>query len=149
MIDIELTNRLKNIVKSWQELYPNGKIILFDENSIDELLIAVYSNNTIYLLGESFPTILYAPKIVFSMITPAHLHIEDILMKHNNVGNGTIAMNALLLFAQQNNIQLITGNLSTVDEDHKARRDHFYKKFGFDVTDTYIRKSLIPTKKAN
>jgi len=99
-------------------------------------------NNTLYLVGEPYPTIMYAPKILFRFISPTHLHIDDILMKHNNVGNGSVAMRALLDFAKRQRIQTITGALSSVDSDHQARRDHFYKKHGFSISQNAILKKL-------
>lgn len=61
------------------------------------------------------------------------LHIDDVLMKHNSVGNGTIAMHALLQYAYFEGVDIITGCLSDVDADHQDRRNAYYKKFGFTV----------------
>jgi hypothetical protein len=133
---------LEKIIKDWIELYPEGKILKYGTNALDETLVAVYSNSVVYLLGRSYPTIMYAPKIILSRVDEQHWHIEDILMKHNDIGNGSFAMTALLEYAADNNIKLITGHLSPVDNDHKSRRDHYYKKFGFIVTENSIRKEL-------
>lgn len=54
-------------------------------------------------------------------------------MEDNNIGNGTIAMKALIKYATKNNIKWIEGYLSSVDNDHADRRNHYYKKFGFKI----------------
>ena len=133
---------LNRILNNWKEMYPEGKVLKYGKNALDDSLIAVYSNNSIYLLGESYPTIMYAPKIIISRPEPNHIHIEDILMKHNNIGNGTFAMLALFEYAKSEGVNLITGYLSPVDNDHKQRRDHYYNKLGFVVTETNITKVL-------
>jgi hypothetical protein len=63
-------------------------------------------------------------------------------MKNNSIGNGSIAMMALLLYAQKHCVKTITGSLSSVDDDHKVRRDNYYRKFGFNVTRCRIEKNL-------
>ena len=129
---------MQEILNNWKEMYPKGKILKYGKNALDDSLVAVYSNNSIYLLGKSYPTIMYAPKILLSRPDKHHIHVEDILMKHNNIGNGTFAMLALFEYAKAEGVTLITGDLSPVDNDHKQRRDHYYKKLGFDVTETYV-----------
>lgn len=42
-------------------------------------------------------------------------------------------MEKLLEYTKENNFQIIYGNLSLNDIDHKDRLLHFYKKIGFDV----------------
>jgi hypothetical protein len=61
------------------------------------------------------------------------LVINDINMRRNNAGYGSIAMEALLDYAKEQNYHKITGWLSSVDQGHFDRLEHFYKKFGFDV----------------
>lgn len=121
------------IVDNWLQDYQDGVFLLCETNNIDDCVVALYHYNAIYLLGETYQTVMYAPKILFHMIDAHHLHIDDILMKHNNVGNGSIAMRSLFIYAKMNNVNCITGTLSKIDDDHKSRRDHYYKKFGFDV----------------
>lgn len=132
---------LKKIADEWIESHKDGEILLFCQNSLDEEVVAVYSNNTIYLLGRSYPTVLFAPKMLLSL-TAEGIKIEDVLCKQNNIGNGSILMKALFEYCKRHKITLITGYLSSVDNDHKARRDHYYSKFGFIVTEHSITKEL-------
>ena len=71
-----------------------------------------------------------------------YVHIIDILMEDNNIGNGTVAMKALLKYAKKINAKWIDGGLSSVDNDHADRRNHFYEKFGFVIKDSQIRLDL-------
>ena len=45
---------------------------------------------------------------------------------------------AILPYAKECGVEMITGHLSAVDNDHKERRDHYYEKFGFDVKEKNI-----------
>jgi hypothetical protein len=129
-------------VFQWLADYDDGSYLGCYSNKIGDVVVALYHNNTIYLLGEAYRTIMYAPKLMFRYIQIDHIHIEDVLVKHNNIGNGSIIMNSLILYANKCGIKKITGSLSSVDDDHKARRDNYYKKFGFDVKDTIVVKSM-------
>lgn len=111
-------------------------------NKVNDFVIVAMKNNAIYLFGCPYKTIMYAPKLMFHLIGQNHIHIDDILVRHKNVGNGSIMMKSLLKFAKTHNISLITGDLSSIDDDHKARRNHYYEKFGFQVKSTYITKNL-------
>ncbi|MHC6179341.1 GNAT family N-acetyltransferase [Clostridium sp. JNZ X4-2] len=62
-----------------------------------------------------------------------YIKIDDILMEHNNIGNGTIAMKYFLQVAKELGVDKITGWLSDTDKDHWDRSVHFYEKFGFKV----------------
>ena len=111
-------------------------------NKLDDVILCFEKNKSIYLVNVSYSTIMYAPKIMFRYKSNNHLHIDDILMKTNNIGNGSIAMTALIKYAKLNNVDIITGDLSTIDSDHKERRDHYYDKFDFENHETYVIKHL-------
>lgn len=132
---------LDDITKDWIDFHQDGEILLKCKNSLDDELVSVYSNNTIYLLGRRYPTVLFAPKMLLSQ-APGEVKIEDVLCKQNNIGNGSILMLSLFEFCKRHNIRKITGYLSSVDDDHKERRDHYYKKFGFVVTEHSISKEI-------
>lgn len=132
---------LKRLTDNWLESHEDGEILLKCQNTLDDEVIAVYSNNTIYLLGRTYPTILFAPKMLLSQQEQC-IKIEDVLCKQNNIGNGSILMLSLFEYCKRHQITTITGYLSSVDNDHKARRDHYYNKFGFIVTDHSILKEL-------
>ena len=55
--------------------------------------------------------------------------------KNINKGYGSALMEELLNYAGRNGIRRITGNLSKHDRGHKERLHHFYRKFGFTVTE--------------
>lgn len=136
---------LDRIAKEWLDNHQDGEILLKCKNTLDDEVVSVYSNNTIYLLGPTYPTILFAPKMLLST-TPIGIKIEDVLCKQNNSGNGSILMLSLFEFCKRHNINRITGYLSDVDSDHKSRRDHYYKKFGFTVTEHSISKEVVYEK---
>ena len=46
------------------------------------------------------------------------------------------------MYACQNEIHTIIGNLSVVDKEHKERLHAFYKKHGFEVIEYDIPKGL-------
>lgn len=52
-----------------------------------------------------------------------------------NKGYGSRLMEELLEYAKDNNFVGIEGNLSKEDLDHKDRLHHFYRKFGFIITE--------------
>lgn len=52
-----------------------------------------------------------------------------------NKGYGSLMMEKLLHYAEENDFDYIYGNLSKVDLDHKERLHHFYRKFGFIISE--------------
>ena len=109
----------------WEENY--GDVVFIDllPNKLDEYLLCIYHYKTIYLIGPSYPTTLYAPKLMFQMKSPDHLHIDDVLMKTNDIGNGSVALKSLIQYSKLINVSLITGYLSSVDDDHKKSSKSF------------------------
>lgn len=127
-----------SLINEWFENYCDAEYLSCEVNKCGHVVVALYHNKAIYLLGENYKTIMYAPKIVFGVFDNGHLHIDDVLMKTDNVGNGSIAMRALLKYSKWHNIKKITGFLSSVDDNHKARRNHYYEKFGFSICESKI-----------
>ncbi|MCL2574312.1 MAG: GNAT family N-acetyltransferase [Defluviitaleaceae bacterium] len=64
-------------------------------------------------------------------------HIRGFFVHTPNAGFGTILMDELIQYAKKHNSTKITGRLSSVDEkfENTDRRNHFYKKFGFEFLD--------------
>lgn len=60
--------------------------------------------------------------------------IHDSKRKYNK-GYGSAMMTKLIEYVTENDYSRIYGNLSDVDIDHKDRLYHFYKKFGFAITE--------------
>lgn len=132
--------------EQWAKQYPGIIFMKRCENGVGELLtpavIGDKINKTVYLIGSCYTTIMYAPRLMFHMVSPDHIHIDDIMVKHYNQGNGTIAMKALFDFARKNGVKKITGSLSEIDNGHAARRNHFYEKLGFKVMPDRVEKKL-------
>ena len=127
-----------SLIEEWFENYCDVEYLSCEVNKCGNVVVALYHNKAIYLLGECYRTIMYAPKIMFSIFENRRLHIDDVLMKTDNVGNGSIAMRALLKYSKNHNVKKITGYLSTADNSHKARRNHYYEKFGFSVYESNV-----------
>lgn len=63
----------------------------------------------------------------------------------SNKGYGSILMKSLIKYAKLNDFNEIYGKLSPVDndsEEHIKRRNHFYKKFGFEINNNNIKLIL-------
>lgn len=59
--------------------------------------------------------------------------IGDIESRIENKGYGSLMMQAIIKLARILKVVIITGNLSTVDDDHFDKLKHFYEKYGFNV----------------
>lgn len=90
------------------------------------LMIKLYRNNIrearIQCVIESDSTILIGDII------------HDNKRKYNK-GYGSAMMTKLIEYATENDYSRIYGSLSVVDISHKDRLYHFYKKFGFEITE--------------
>lgn len=78
-------------------------------------------------------------KFMGQMICEIHkesksIKICDIRSEKKNKGYGSLMMQKLIEFANQNDFIYIDGWLSRVHFDHKERLLHFYQKFGFEIT---------------
>ena len=130
-------------------LFPNAEIIGLDKNNNNEELIVVKDNDAIYLFGERYQGIGGLPRIFFEIKTEKiddleqkYIHIIDVLMVNDNIGNGSVAMKALIKYAKRINAKWIDGRFSSVDNDHADRRNHYYKKFGFNINGSQIHLDL-------
>ena len=130
------SERRYGFIKRIFNLFPNAEIVGLDRNKNNEELVVVINGNTIYLFGERYQDRMGLPKIFFDIkkeehdfgFEEKHIYIIDVLMQDNGIGNGTIAMNALINYAKKIGAKYISGTLSSVDDDHADRRNHFYKK---------------------
>lgn len=90
------------------------------------LMIKLYRNHTrearIQCVIESDSTILIGDII------------HDSQRKYNK-GYGSAMMIKLIEYAKENGYSRLYGNLSVVDLNHKDRLYHFYRKFGFEITE--------------
>lgn len=69
-------------------------------------------------------------RIMIGDIVPVN---SQSIFRQENRGYGSLLMEELLLYAEDNKIKELYGNLATVDIDHKDRLIHYYKKYGFEV----------------
>lgn len=124
--------------------FPDAEIIGLEENKKHQELIIVLCDDTIYLFGENYQVFAGAPRIHFEIRDrpQKHINIIDVLMKDDNIGNGSVAMKALIKHAKKIDAKWIGGTLSNVDDDHADRRNHFYEKFGFNIDDSSIKLEL-------
>jgi hypothetical protein len=125
------------------KVFTNPKIVAIGKNKRGEELFVVevlrQSSLNVYLLGKSYDGVVFAPRImgtvyINSYLEQNYIHIEDIDMVHNDVGNGQIAMKYYLRLAKNLGVEYIDGWLSPTDNGHFDRSEHYYKKFGFEVT---------------
>ncbi|QDD87447.1 hypothetical protein [Bacillus cereus] len=123
-------------------LFKNAEILGIEINKEGEELF-VFKEQTessvyIKLCGESYKAINGMPMIDTNIRKnpypkPSELYINDIRMIHNEIGNGSIAMEYLIKTAKKMNVSHIRGWLSPEDMDHFDRLEHYYTKFGFKV----------------
>lgn len=52
-----------------------------------------------------------------------------------NKGYGSLMMRELIAYAKEKGFARIYGNLADIDMGHRERLYHFYKKFGFSITE--------------
>ncbi|GAA0501734.1 hypothetical protein GCM10008986_31540 [Salinibacillus aidingensis] len=76
------------------------------------------------------PTIKAFFNDIFSEINLADIDIKEHM---SNEGYGSILLNNLIKIAIKRNVSMISGWISSVDEDHIERLLYFYKKHGFEV----------------
>ena len=146
---MEYNEKKYGLMKRIFFLFPTAEIIGLEENNNKEELIVVLHNNSILLFGERYQGSCGLPRIYFEINTEEidglerkYIHIFDVLMEDNNIGNGTVAMKALIKYAKKISAKWIDGELSQVDNDHADRRNHFYEKFGFIMKDSQIHLDL-------
>ena len=62
-------------------------------------------------------------------------HIIDWHSREENCGYGSILMKHFIAYLRSLGCVRISGVISPVDFDHETKLRHFYKKFGFEITD--------------
>lgn len=125
---------LENIFQKW----PDAVVLGLFKNKIDQEFIALVKDDPpdkgIFLVEEGSSLKIEQPVIAFKVVDKypkKYIYIIDVTPRVINVGNGSIAMYALIKYAKEIEATYITGKFSSVDNDHADRRNHFYEKFGF------------------
>lgn len=119
-----------------------AEILGIERNRAGEYVIVckliVKSSIWILLYGPGYTDVSRLPKIMAEVEKDrssgkSYMHIEDILMVDDNIGNGSICMRYFLQEAKQLGVEEIRGILSLVDADHFDRSIHYYEKHGFSI----------------
>ena len=81
-----------------------------------------------------------AHEIIYYEIKGEKMEIVDFVINHSlrNDGIGTLILNMVIDYAKCEGLKKIYGCLSNVDNDNKDRRNHVYKKAGFEVREKSI-----------
>lgn len=91
-----------------------------------------------FLYGKSYQAINRHPRIMATYKEPfdgePFVHIDDILVEDNDIGNGSILMPFFIDYCKQTKATYIRGALSSYDKDHFDRSIHFYEKHYFVVS---------------
>lgn len=119
-----------------------AQVLGIERNRVGEYVIVckvfVNDNFWITLYGPSYNEVNRHPRIMARIeddrtTGEKYMHIEDIMMVNDDIGNGTICMQYFIEETKKCNITEIRGILSMVDQGHFDRSIHFYKKNGFQV----------------
>ena len=102
--------------------------------------INLKSEGKIYILGTKFRSTMSSQKLFFDICEKEidgkiqkYIYITDVLTTGSE-GRGSLAMEALISYAKENKFAWIQGERAIVDEnteEHKLRRDNYYKKYNF------------------
>lgn len=148
--DLKEKAKYYDLVHRAFKVFTHPEIIAIEKNKRGEELIVVRAHRRcsleVYLLGKSYDGVISAPRIISSVyinqeLNQNYIYIEDIYAVDNNIGNGQILMKYFLELAKTLGVEYIDGWLSPKDNDHFDRSEHYYKKFGFEVTFNENRSS--------
>lgn len=104
-LEMEHEKMLSSIMKRAFKFYSDAKIVGIEKNKNDEELIIVWTHGAIYLMGKSYwmhgsslPKLYYNIEYGYENYKKVikGIYINDVLMINNNIGNGSIALNALI-----------------------------------------------------
>lgn len=147
--EVKSKERQYGLISRIYELIPTAIVLGLEKNKREEELIVVLdigsASNYLYLFGRNYQGLMNLPRIIFDINCNdevKYIHIVDVIMEDNCIGNGSIAMTFLIDFARKFEVKYISGSFSTVDDNHAERREHFYRKFGFEIRDRKIRLDL-------
>ena len=137
------TNKKTNMIEIVHSVLQEKNHVIIGEaiNKMNEQLLVVQ-----WVFGDEIWLKLYSerynvcnrhPRIMATYVAPygkcPYIKIDDILVEDNEVGNGSILMTHFIEYCRKTDAKYICGELSSEDNDHFDRLEHFYKKHGFDV----------------
>lgn len=128
---------------------PNRSIVGVETNKNgDEVLVVQSIHNKdiwIMLYSDKYKACNNHPRIMATYEQPygkpEYIHIDDIMVEDEEIGNGTILMLYFLAYCKTTKAEYISGWLSSRDTDHFDRLEYYYKKNGFTVEFTEDKKS--------
>ncbi len=135
--NMQIINQLQEEISSnsiAQEKMEQSKscnVVLFGKSKSGKSLVAAMNDSIIYIWEKGYSSSMLLFELIEKDRYHHYIHIQDVLMSEIDDGYGTLAMKALIKYAYYNKIDKIYGELSSVDNDHKDRRDYYYSKFGF------------------
>ncbi len=150
---IEL-NKYNKILKVYEQ--NNSFFIITSKHNYDHKNFLTGINLYGYLIKQDFPnklkTIQLVSKSVYDEPRIIYPEIKYFIISNINCeegqcgkGYGSMLMEQFFEVIKPFKPNKITGWLSPVDEfddNNKKRRNHFYEKFGFEITDRHICKKL-------
>lgn len=150
--DIERNaNKKTNMIEIVHSVLQEKNHVIVGEaiNKMNEQVLVVQwvLGNDIWfkLYSERYKACNRHPRIMATYVSPfgkdPYIKIDDILVEDNEVGNGSILMPYFIEYCKTTDAKYICGELSSIDNEHFDRSEHFYKKHGFDVEFTPSRSS--------
>lgn len=126
--------------------YPDALIVNCKKNKIGIEKIAIVKDDSIYLLDVYHRILAGASRLHWNINKDSFgdlcIGIIDIQVQDVDCGDGSILLEGIIKMAIAMKATKITGSLSSIDEDHKDRRNHFYEKHCFTVGKSYIELKL-------
>lgn len=110
------------------------------DNRLKELDLYVLTSQNNY----SKPVMSMFTEFKYDIYSKISIEIVD-LFGIPNKGYGSFIMTTFLKYIQHYQPKYVYGKLSEVDEkdkENKNRRNHFYKKFGFKIENSYIHLDM-------
>lgn len=140
---IEEVKRNSAIAERIFNLFDDAEIIGIEENKFEKVYVFKKQKGSsldIFLCSQTYQAINGLPRILTTInykkrdgIDQKNIKIDDIQTVDIDLGNGSILMKYLIKLAKAQKVSSITGWLSSVDQNHFDRSEHYYEKFEFDV----------------
>ena len=107
------------------------------DNTLEQYAFKLLKQNLPALrnkVGEAHGRFLYNDEISHR-VYQFEMWIDDFFITEPNNGLGSILMRELVKYAKAQNVMYIRGAFSHIDDNNTSRREHFYTKHGFKVSE--------------
>jgi len=148
LCELDESRRQHEVLGSVFKKFSDARIVGIEKNKREEELLVVMRGKDIYLFGERYQGNKPLPRLYYKIV-PArdnefeYIYIQDVQAVDANIGNGSIILKTLVEYAKECGARKIVGNLSIADADNADRRNHYYEKFGFKVSESRIELDLM------